>query len=68
MNTLPKFELRQEVTATVGDRDVPCRVFGREPGDGARGFHDEKWVYHVFPRGCVFGVNVGESAIQLPTS
>ena len=52
----------------LGGDNVPCRVFGVEPGSGARGFHNMPWVYHVIPRGCDFGVNVAENAMRPPTS
>ena len=67
--TTPKFHIRQHATATInGVEGVPVRIVGVEPGEGARGFANEPWVYHVHPEGSDFGVNVGESALQPPTS
>ena len=64
--TEPQFRPGQQAVVTLGQQDVPCRVFGYEPGEHARGFHGVEWVYHVIPEGADFGVNVAESAVRPP--
>jgi hypothetical protein len=63
-NRVPLFHPGQQAVVVLGNATVPCRVFGVEPGENARGFHGVPWVYHVIPEGSDFGVNVPETAVR----
>lgn len=62
--TQPRFEPGQDAVIVCGEVTVPCHVFGREPGENARGFVGVEWVYHVIPEGATFGLNVAEQALR----
>lgn len=64
MTEQPRFSPGQAAVVNLGQQDVSCRIFGYEPGENARGFHDVAWVYHVVPEGADFGLNVAESAVR----
>ena len=49
----PRFQPGQDAVVNLGTAVVPCHVFGVEPGEHARGFHDVAWVYHVIPEGAI---------------